>query len=233
MVSRWFRLKEDAIRLRSKGRSLKEIEKLLKIPRSTLSGWLKEVKLSEKLQQRLNKNQQKGLVKARRMAAAWHREQKEKRLIKARQQALSVLSQIDIQNKHVLELALSMLYLGEGDKTQQTSIGNSSPEILKFFIKALLNLYGIKKSNLKCELHLRIDQNEYDIKRYWSKELEIPYEKFKTYKDKRTIKSKTYRTYKGVCIIRCGNIALQRKIVQIGQEFCKIVTSAGSVSSVG
>ena len=223
MVSKWFRFKDQAIELRRKGKSIKNIEKTLNIPRSTLSGWLKEIKLTEKQRQRLVKNWQNALVKARKKAVIWHNGQKKRRLIEARQQALSVLSQIDTQNRHTLELALSMLYLGEGDKTQQTSMGSSSPIILRFFIKALNNLYGIKRSDLKCEIHLRSDQNEKNIIQYWSKELKIPDDKFKAYKDKRTVKSKTYHTYKGVCVVRCGNIALQRKIVHLGQEFCKIV----------
>lgn len=163
------------------------------------------------------------MVKAREKAAVWHKDQKKRRLIEAKQQALSVLSQIDTHNRHTLELALSMLYLGEGDKTQQTSMGSSSPIILKFFIKALYTLYGLNIADLKCELHLRSDQKEKNIKQYWSNKLDIPYDNFQAYKDKRTTKSKTYQSYKGVCVVRCGNIALQRKIVHLGQEFCKIV----------
>lgn len=223
MVSKWFRFKIRAVELRLKGKSIKEIEKTLKIPRSTLSGWLREIKLTEKQRQRLDKNWQNALIKARKKAVIWHKDQKKRRLIEAKQQALSVLSQIDTQNKYTLELALSMLYLGEGDKTQQTSMGSSSPIILKFFIKALYTLYGVEMADLKCELHLRSDQNEKDIKQYWSDELGIPYPNFQAYKDKRTAKSRTYHSYKGVCVVRCGNIALQRKIVHLGQEFCKIV----------
>jgi len=224
MISKWFRYKTRAIELRQKGKSIKNIEKTLKIPRSTLSGWLKEIKLTDRQRQRLDKNWQNALVKARKKAVIWHNNQKKRRLIEAKRQALSVLSQIDTQNRHTLELSLSMLYLGEGDKTQQTSMGSSSPIILRFFIKALNNLYGIKRSDFKCEIHLRSDQNEKHIIQYWSKELKIPDDKFKACKDKRIAKSKTYHTYKGVCVVRCGNIALQRKIVHLGQEFCKIVT---------
>ena len=226
MLSKWFRFKDQAIELRRRGNSIKEIEKLLEIPRSTLSGWLKEIKLTEKQRQRLDKNWQNALVKARKKAVIWHNDQKKRRLIEARQQALSVLSQIDTQNLHTLELALSLLYLGEGDKTQQTSMGSSSPIILRFFVKALNKLYGIKISDLKCEIHLRSDQNEKNIKQYWSEELKIPYANFKACKDKRIVKSKTYLTYKGVCVVRCGNIAVQRKIVHLAQEFCKIVAPA-------
>ena len=153
MVTRRFRFKNRAIELRRKGKSIKEIEKTLKIARSTLSGWLKEIKLTDKQRQRLDKNWQNALIKARKKAAIWHRDQKKERLLEAKKQAESVLSKIDTKNKYILELALSMLYLGEGDKTQQTSMGSSNPIILRFFITYLHNLYDIKREDLKCELH--------------------------------------------------------------------------------
>lgn len=59
---------------------------------------------------------------------------------------------------------------------------------------------------------------------YWSKELGIAPNKFNTWKDKRTAKPKTYPDYKGVCVVRCGNLAIQRRIVYLSKEFCKIIT---------
>jgi hypothetical protein len=143
-----------------------------------------------------------------------------------------VLSKIDINNKHILELALAMLCLGEGDKTKETNVGSSDPLILKFFIKSLETLFNVNRSDITCQLHLRIDQDEKKIIHYWSKELNIPKSKFRAYKDKRTAKSRTYPHYKGVCIVRCGKVAIQRRIVHLSKKYCKIVT-ARSVSSAG
>jgi len=39
--------------------------------------------------------------------------------------------------------------------------------------------------------------------------------------DKRTVGSKTYPHYKGVCYITCGNVAIQRKLLYLGEIFCK------------
>ena len=38
------------------------------------------------------------------------------------------------------------------------------PLILKFFIKALNKNYGITPNKIKCELHLRADQNPQKLK---------------------------------------------------------------------
>jgi hypothetical protein len=39
--------------------------------------------------------------------------------------------------------------------------------------------------------------------------------------DSRTKGSKTYEYYKGVCVLRCGNAAIQRKLLFLAEEFCK------------
>lgn len=52
MYSKWYELKPKAVELRKEGTSIREIEKLLSIPRSTLSGWLKNIKLTT--EQKLN-----------------------------------------------------------------------------------------------------------------------------------------------------------------------------------
>ena len=46
MKSKWYELKENAIKLRQQGFSIGKIERDLGIPRSTLSGWLKNIKLT-------------------------------------------------------------------------------------------------------------------------------------------------------------------------------------------
>ena len=126
-------------------------------------------------------------------------------------------------NKNIIELGLAMLYLGEGaKKSPTTSIGNSDPLILKFFLKILTNIYEIKINKIAFYLHLRSDQNPRYMKKYWSGELNVPIERFgKVSIDKRTLKTKTYSHYKGVCVINCGNVAIQRKLVYIGRKFCK------------
>lgn len=223
MKSKWFGLKPKAIRLRCKGASIRKVEKLLKIPRSTLSGWFKDVKLSKQQKIKLKNNWINALDKARTKAVIWHNLQKEARLNHADKQASDVLSLINLNDKSILELALALLYIGEGFKTSSgTGMGNSDPLILKFFIKALRKCYDFDISKISCELHLRADQNADTIRKYWSKQLNLPLTSFRSISiDKRTIGSSTYPTYYGVCVIRCGNIAIQRRLIFLAQKFCK------------
>ena len=115
MKSRWFELKDNAVRLRKRGFSIGKIERRLGVSRSTLSGWFKDITLTERQKEKLLQGWRYGLVKARRKAVLWHNEQKEKRLKDARDQALQILSKIDAEDIHILELALSILYLGRED----------------------------------------------------------------------------------------------------------------------
>ena len=223
MKSKWFELKPDAIRLRKKGFSIGKIEHRLGIPRSTLSGWLRDIELSKKQKEKLTQNWKKALVKARKKAVLWHNAQKEKRLKEAKEQALKTVETIDITDKKILELALAILYMGEGTKSKvETAMGNSDPLILKFFLATLKAIYNLDLKKVKCQLSLRADQNPEKMKRFWSKELSIPIDNFGyVNRDKRTVGSKTYPRYKGVCYITCGNVSIQRKLLYLGEIFCK------------
>lgn len=129
-----------------------------------------------------------------------------------------------------------MLYLGEGSKTKSgTTMGSSDPLILKFFINSLLKNHDVNIKKIKCALHLRADQDPELLKQYWSKQLGIPLENFTSPSiDLRTKGRPTYPTYNGVCVVNCGNIALQRKLIYFSRKFCdKVIENMRAVSSAG
>jgi len=223
MRSKWFGLRERAIKQRKLGASITDIEKRLGIPRSTLSGWFKSIELSAKQKQKLHQNKLQSLAKARRKAARSHQEQKRKRIARAKQQAKATMSRIDHVNKDVLELALAILYLGEGSKkTIGTALGSSDPSMLRFFIVGLQKVYGVSKVDIRAELHLRADQDIATMQRRWSRELKIPLKNF-TYAttDKRTEGSVTYPGYLGVCILRVRGVEIQRRLMFLSEYFCE------------
>ncbi len=215
--------REEAIRLRIKGLSIGRIAKHLGINQSTVSPWLKDVELSRKQKDKLKRDWREGLIKARFKAVEWHNAQKAGRLAEARKQSDAVLENLDLDNPDILDLALAFLYFGEGFKSNdETGIGNSDPLILKTFLYILRKNYKIDTQKIRCELYLRADQDGDAMKRHWSKELDIPVENFKQVNfDKRTIGSKTYPAYHGVCSLRCANVAIQRKLINISRDFCE------------
>lgn len=224
MRSQWYEYKEAAIALRRTGMSMTLIEQKLGIPRSTLSGWFKNVLLTEAQRTKLMNNSRDGWQKARENAVKAHNQAKADRLARAKLSAEETLSKIDISNE-VMDLAFAMLYLGEGAKNGTTSIANSDSKVLKFVIKVLEINYGVLPIDIKCDLHLRADQDPETIKKYWAQELGIPLQNFrKAYLDQRTVGRSTYEHYKGVCVLYCGSIAIQRKLVYLYNLFCKRIT---------
>ncbi len=222
MKSKWIKLKSKALHLRKQGESIVVIEKRLKIPRSTLSGWFKNITLNKKQIAKLKHNSEIALNNARKNAVVWHNTQKKHRLEFAEQQALSVLNKIDLSSKETFELALAMLYLGEGSKKNKTCLGNSDPLILKFFLIGMKKIYNIDSTKIRYALHLRADQNPQEMKKYWSKELNATIERFTQVSiDQRTVGKPTYPNYKGVCVVNCCTVAIQRKLVYLSRRFCE------------
>lgn len=225
MKSKWNHLKIKAMELRKQGSSIGSIEARLGIPRSTLSYWFKDVKLSARQKEKLHENWKNALVKARTEAVKWHNQQKANRLKIAKAEALKSIKKIDTHDKHVLELALAVLYLAEGSKKNvETALGSSDPNTLRFFLRGLEKVFEHDVNTVRCELYLRSDQDVEKIKRFWSKELSLPISNFKQVNiDRRSVGKTTYEGYYGVCGLRCGNVAIRRRLVYLAEEYFAII----------
>lgn len=223
---RFIQERKRAIELRKKGYSIVAIEEKLGINRSTLSAWFKNIRLTASQAGKLVANKRKALVGAQAKAAMWHGAQKAQRLIVAQRQATEVLVNLNLDDTNLLDLALAMLYWGEGFKRELgVGMGNADPKMLIFLVHVLKRNYKIANNQLTAQLHLRADQSEEAEIRYWSKILGIPEKNFKwTQFDKRTIGSKTYMNYHGVCTVYCHNVAIQRKLLNISRQFVETIS---------
>ena len=210
--------KEAAIKLRKKGKSIRDIEKVLGVNRSTLSGWLRNIELTKEQKTQLHQKWLAALIKARLKAAEINRGARTERIIKIKQEVEGFMSGIEI-NKTWGELIFSIFYLAEGTKKENAIvIANSNPEVLKSFLNLFRYLYKPDETKFRCCLHLRKDQSGKQSKNYWSEILNISKSQFyKTQFDKRTIKS-TFKNYKGVCVLIYLDMNLQRRILYMGEE---------------
>ncbi|HVV14845.1 MAG TPA: hypothetical protein VHD55_00320 [Candidatus Paceibacterota bacterium] len=235
MTSRFSGLRDKAVRLRIKGASIRNIEEALQIPRSTLSGWLRNVELPPTYRDRLERSRKNALILAREKAALRHTQQKMQRIEAAKTRAERTIQRIGYKDKEILKLALAMLYWGEGTKREKGLVlGNADPNILNFFISALCLSYRIDLKRMRCEVHIRADQRPSEIIKYWCAALAIPQDQFKgVYFDKRTIGKKSRNSYKGVCIVSYYDVAIQRDLLYLYQLYCQKVIRNRAVSSVG
>jgi hypothetical protein len=233
MNSKWSHLKADAIALRLEGKTYDHIISKLGIPRSTLSGWMRHVTISDEARLRLQQARADCLSNARRAARIKHQDLKKERIGDIHQQIDAAYgSLLASGNLQIKEIALSMLYLGEGAKGDELRLGSSDVLILRFYLNYLKDLYGIDSSSLRFDLHLRADQDEVLLKKYWVQELLTDPSCFKgTFRDKRTEGKTSYSSYRGVCLVTGGGVEIQRRLLYLAKVFCE--QSASAVSSVG
>lgn len=224
MVSKYIAKKREAFSLRENGWSIRDIELKLCIPRSTLSGWLRHVELTQKQKEHLHREWIKGLEKARSKARVKHMQMKEMRVLKALNEAKEVFKKVNVCDEAVLELLLAMLYWGEGAKTgNRIFIGNSNPDLLKFFLDGLIRVYKLPRNSVRCALHLRADQNPDEMKRFWSRALQIPVKCIReVYFDSRTKGLPTWPNYYGVCSIVYFNSHLWRRLLSFRDLVCQV-----------
>lgn len=213
-------LKEQVRNLRTKGKTYSEIETSLKIkmPKSTLSNWCKNIILPRWYQGKIDALNLMNSEKARKLALLTNKIKREI-LIKQLRNSNKYLSQ-KIKDKDVLKIILAILYLAEGAKWKShrgLMLGNTDPTIIKLYIRLLQKCYNIKPKNLKCRISYRANQNIISLQKYWSRLTSIPMENFyKTKPDPRTIGKPTKKkNYKGVCVLTCKGTNIQLELEMI------------------
>ena len=168
------KIRERAIALRKKGLSYNEIRKKLDnaVAKSTLSLWLKSVPLRPEHKQRLYTKQV--LILSRGAQSQKERRKREINEIieEARKEIRTPLSE------ETFRLFGAGIYWGEGSKTQDFEITNSDPTLIAFAVKLFSRVFGRAPHNMKAHLNLYPQQNETDIKRFWSEITQIPIKNF-------------------------------------------------------
>ena len=176
--------------MRIVGFSYNEISNALNIPKSTLSGWLSSMILSQNARARIEKRRSDG--SARGLLAKNEQQTREalKRMSFGRKNAAKDIETVDLKQ---LRLIGTALYWAEGYKRTITrngkertyhpvSFANSDPELVKIFIEFLSRVCNIGKERMRAEIHGHEHLNESATKKYWINVTGIPEKNFcKTY----------------------------------------------------
>ena len=191
--------KEKAIKLRLKGYSYSQIKAELGVSKSTLSIWLAGYPLTPERINELRGNNSKRIERYRN---TMHR----KRELASEEAYNKVSKDIGTITARDLLIGGIFLYWGEGSKSSDclTSVSNTDPKVLQFFIK-WLGLFGIGKNDLRVKLHLYKDMDSNKEVAFWSKELKLPNSCFqKPYIKDSTLSGLTYKNGfgHGTCNIR-------------------------------
>ena len=142
-----------AIRMRKEGASYSQIRAKIKVSKSSLSLWLRDMPLAEK---RLRELRDFNAVRVERFSNTMCRKH-EDRWAEVRVQATKTIGTL---NKRELLVAGIFLYWGEGEKTSvaSTSLSNTDPAMILFFTRWLQTL-GVPKNRFRVHMHLYADMN--------------------------------------------------------------------------
>ncbi|MBT6920768.1 MAG: hypothetical protein HN981_00010, partial [Candidatus Pacebacteria bacterium] len=168
--------KDKAIALRKLGYSYSKILKEVKVSKSTLSVWCRDIKLTEAQNKKLidfrNKSAQKGSL----IAAKKKREEKIARDKKTHELAFKRIGKLNKKNRFIAGIAL---YLGDGYKTEyRFGFSNADPKIIKFMFHWLIEFGEIDREKINGRIWLHDDLDENLAKDYWSRYLGISKDNF-------------------------------------------------------
>lgn len=172
-------IKDQAINLRKTGLSYREINKILDIPKSTLSDWLHSIELTSEQKERLKKLGGNGQPYASEAHKRIRLEKTQKIFAEARADIK------DVTEKDLWYMGI-MLYWAEGHKQKEHSpsvsvtFNNSDPEMVKIFlkwVKTCLNISG-KDIDFSVYIHKTYKKNRESLSKYWSENTGFPVDKF-------------------------------------------------------
>lgn len=172
--------KNIAIDMRKRGLSYSEIENRIHVPKSTLSFWLKNLKLSEEQKKRLDEKRIEGIKKGA-----------QKKILKTIQaiEEISGSSARDIQkiSKREFWLMGVMLYWRErflagnkNDLRKGVRFSSSDPDLIKLFLKWLKDIGKIKDEEIGFDIFIGGNRGD-SVKNavdYWSKVTDFPADYF-------------------------------------------------------
>ncbi|MAF80203.1 hypothetical protein CL629_03940 [bacterium] len=206
-------LKLKARTLRKQGTSVKEIQKRLRVSRSSVSLWVRDVKLTRKQLEKLYLNKRTGALKGSIIAAMNKiriREELTKKLMNEGKKEVGTLSERD---KFIAGIAM---YFAEGEKTDgSVGFSNSDARAIHFMMGWFRKFCGVPEEKFRIYLYIHDNLDEKEAKKYWSNLTKVPLSRFKkSYivknNPKRLRKTKNKH---GVLRISISNANLHRKIM--------------------
>ncbi len=197
--------RQQAIKLRKEGKSYSEIIDLVPVSQSSLSLWLKNIRLTKEQTKRLLFRKQKGQSRGG-LVRRKFREELESKIVEEAMGTIQALS------KRELWLLGIIAYWCEGGKQKEGNISqgvvfaNSDPFLLRLFVKWVKEFCQIRNENIVYTLYIHETGNISLALDYWSKILAIDAKEFGKTSIKRhnvlTKRKNTGENYHGLIRIR-------------------------------
>lgn len=172
--------KNKVLKLRQKGRSINEIVQKLDVPKSTVSQWCRDVRLTQKQIERLAKRQESGSYKGRMKFLERIRRERMEEIARLRKEGLKEIGNL---NKRDLFIAGIAMYWSEGytyPGGYQVGFTNSDPKMILFILKWLREICKIPVEKLSLQIKInKLHKNRIrDVENYWSKLTKVSLSQF-------------------------------------------------------
>ena len=215
--------KRKAIELRLRGKSYSEIRAVIpNLSKSTLSGWVRYVKLTPEQEEKLRRNIGKITYNARAKAAWTKKREKQERIKKILEEAKKELPYLLKDRLFLIGLSL---YWAEGSKKSRESVqlANSDPQLIKIMMRWFREVCKVPEEKMRIHIYIhKVYRNE-NCEKFWSNVTGVPVLKFgKTTYKPTSHKIKKNLDYKGVCRIDISNVNLFRRIMGWQQGISEI-----------
>lgn len=206
-------LKLKARSLRKNGLSIGEIQKRLRVSRSSASIWVRDIRLTRKQLEKLYLNKKTGALRGSIIAAMNKIRKREKLTKKLIQEGKKEVGRLSKRDKFITGV---VMYFAEGSKGDDSvSFSNSDPRAIKFMVNWFRVICKVPEKKFRCSLYIHDNLNEEKAKKYWSRLIKIPLSQFrKSY----IVKNNPRRLRKvkhkyGVFRLTISNVNLHRKIM--------------------
>ena len=204
--------KYKAIKFRKNGYSYNEIRsKIPNLSKGTLSGWLKNIVLSDIHKARILSKVASGAEKGRTVGAWTNKKKSIDRIEK-----IQKVAEYEFYKyiKYPLFRIFLSLYWAEGAKKSRCfQFVNSDPEMIKIVLKSLREVFKIPESDIKIRLFIHKIYSDENCEGFWSRISNIPVKSFKKTVYKPTTHTvKKNPNYKGCCRIEISGSEFYWKV---------------------
>lgn len=208
--------KIEAIYLRRKGESIKEIAHKLNVSVGSVSAWCRDIILTNTQIKKLSLRKTDPYYGKKAAYLEKIKNDLDKKVVELKSQGIDEVGRITKRERFLIGIAL---YWAEGfKKDKQLGFSNTDPRMMRFFIYWLEECLSISRTNLI----VRVTANEsyratiIELEKYWSKELNIPCIQFSKPFFQKSVWKKQYvhpELYHGVLRIKVRkSIDLLRKM---------------------
>lgn len=206
--------RHSAIKLRRRGYSYSEIMDMIpNLSKGTLSGWLKNIELTDDQKKRLLQKICDGSERSRFRGSLRNKEKAVERIINLQKKAEDEYQRLDINPLFKVGLCL---YWAEGAKKSRSfQFVNSDPQMISLELRWLREILCVEENEIKIRIYIHEIYKDENCEKFWSEVTKISKERFfRTIYKPTQHKIKKNPGYKGCCRLDITKSEIYWKIVK-------------------